>query len=381
MNTAANTDFAPAETDSPEAIAKQRETFLRSDTIRSVLDAVPDIIMVLNDKRQLVLGNHTLQKIARKSVEELTGLRPGEILGCVHALNSHSGCGTTIFCRHCGAVEAILNSLQGNKDIQECRILRRENGGTEALDLRVSTTPLTAGGYNFSAFHLTDISHEKRREVLERIFFHDILNSAGSIQGVLQVLAEQAHEDNRELAEMAEKQCRAIVDQIQSQKDIMAAEKKDLQVHPERLQANMFLENLKRVYSEHLVAEGKEIRILPAEENTLFVTDPKILSRVLENMLKNALEASASGETVTMGAKEEEGGVVLWVHNSTFMPEKTRSQIFKRSFSTKGKARGLGTYSIRLLSEEYLGGKVWFESTPEHGTTFYLRLKKETDSA
>jgi len=73
--------------------------------------------------------------------------------------------------------------------------------------------------------------------------------------------------------------------------------------------------------------------------------------------------------------------VLFWVHNSTHMPEETQSQIFKRSFSTKGKSRGLGTYSIRLLSEEYLGGKVWFESTPEKGTTFYLKLKKDTDPA
>jgi signal transduction histidine kinase len=381
MSTATNTDFSPAEIDSPETVTQQRAVFLESSNILPILDAVPDIIMILNDKRQLVLGNQSLQEITQKSAEELTGLRPGEILGCIHALKSQSGCGTTPFCRYCGAAKAILSSLHGNKDLQECRILRQEGSSKEALDLRVSATPFTAGGYDFSVFHVTDISHEKRREVLERIFFHDILNSAGSIQGIMQVLGEQTSEDNQELAKMAEKQCRTTVEQIQAQKDIMAAEKKDLQVHPEQLQADTFLTNIKRIYSEHLAAEGKEIRILPAEENTLFATDPKLLSRVLENMLKNALEASATGQTVTMGTKEENKEVLFWVHNSTHMPEETQSQIFKRSFSTKGKSRGLGTYSIRLLSEEYLGGKVWFESTPEKGTTFYLKLKKDTDSA
>jgi signal transduction histidine kinase len=337
--------------------------------------------MILNDKRQLVLCNQALQEVTRKGAEELTGLRPGEILGCIHALKSPSGCGTTPFCRYCGAAGAILSSLRGNKDIQECRILRQEGNSTEALDLRVTATPLTAGEYGFSVFYVTDISHEKRREVLERIFFHDILNSAGSIQGIMQVLSEHASEDNQELAKMAEKQCRATVEQIQAQKDIMAAEKKDLQVYPEQLQADTFLKNIERIYSEHLAAEGKEIRLFPANKDIRFVTDPKLLSRVLENMLKNALEASATGETVTMGTKEEDKEVVFWVHNSAHMPEETQSQIFKRSFSTKGKSRGLGTYSIRLLSEEYLGGKVWFESTPEKGTTFYLKLKKNTDPA
>ncbi len=32
--------------------------------------------------------------------------------------------------------------------------------------------------------------------------------------------------------------------------------------------------------------------------------------------------------------------------------------------------RGLGTYSVKLLTERYLGGAVTFTSTQEEGTTF-----------
>lgn len=38
------------------------------------------------------------------------------------------------------------------------------------------------------------------------------------------------------------------------------------------------------------------------------------------------------------------------------MPRTSQLQIFQRSFSTKGKGRGLGTYSIKLLTERYLKG-------------------------
>jgi len=41
-------------------------------------------------------------------------------------------------------------------------------------------------------------------------------------------------------------------------------------------------------------------------------------------------------------------------------------QVFNRSFSIKGGDRGLGTYSIKLLSERYLNGEVGF--TSEEGT-------------
>ncbi len=55
------------------------------------------------------------------------------------------------------------------------------------------------------------------------------------------------------------------------------------------------------------------------------------------------------------------------------MPREVQLQIFQRSFSTKGLGRGLGTYSVRLLTERYLKGSVSFTSSAEFGTTFRVR--------
>jgi sensor histidine kinase regulating citrate/malate metabolism len=78
-----------------------------------------------------------------------------------------------------------------------------------------------------------------------------------------------------------------------------------------------------------------------------------------------------AGDTVTMGCKGLSGRVEFYVHNPANMPRSVQLQIFRRSFSTKGTGRGLGTYSIKLLSERYLRGVVGFESAPEAGTTFH----------
>ena len=87
-------------------------------------------------------------------------------------------------------------------------------------------------------------------------------------------------------------------------------------------------------------------------------------------MLKNALEACRSGQSVLAGCREVGGCVQFWVHNPSFIPREVQLQLFQRSFSTKGTGRGLGTYSMKLLSERYLKGQVFFTSTPEAGTTF-----------
>jgi len=91
-------------------------------------------------------------------------------------------------------------------------------------------------------------------------------------------------------------------------------------------------------------------------------------------MLKNALEASSTGGTVTIGAKAIKNTLEFWVHNESYMPRTSQLQVFQRSFSTKGKGRGLGTYSIKLLTERYLKGSVSFTSTEAEGTTFSISL-------
>ncbi|MBW1783058.1 MAG: sensor histidine kinase, partial [Deltaproteobacteria bacterium] len=88
-----------------------------------------------------------------------------------------------------------------------------------------------------------------------------------------------------------------------------------------------------------------------------------------------------AGGVVTMGAGREDDRVVLWVHNESAMPKSSQLQVFQRSFSTKGKGRGLGTYSIKLLTERYLNGSASFTSTEAEGTTFQISLPLHLDGS
>jgi sensor histidine kinase regulating citrate/malate metabolism len=95
------------------------------------------------------------------------------------------------------------------------------------------------------------------------------------------------------------------------------------------------------------------------------------------NLLKNGLEASLEEEKVTIGCTKTEENIRFWVHNLSLMSEKVKMQVFQRSFSTKGRGRGIGTYSVKLLGENYLKGKVSFTSEVGQGTTFFIDLPRE----
>ena len=147
-------------------------------------------------------------------------------------------------------------------------------------------------------------------------------------------------------------------------------------MHTELREINTFsvLNDIKDLYLTQVLAADKSIIIDSKSENLNIKTDPVLLRRILGNMVKNAIEVYNPHAIITMRCKTNNQSVQFSVHNNFVIEKNVQLQLFKRSFSTKGVGRGLGTYSMKLLGEKYLKGKVWFESTEQNGTTFFIEI-------
>jgi K+-sensing histidine kinase KdpD len=375
-NSLCPTQFAPAERASTEELEKHINYFKGIPLQRRVLDAVPGIVVILNQTRQIVFANLALTAFVESLNESSPlGKRPGEVLHCVHAAENSGGCGTTEFCTTCGAVRAILISQQGTANVQECMISR--NSGLNSLELSVSATPMVFQNEAFTIFAVTDISHEKRRRALERIFFHDVLNTAGGLSLYMNLFDKADPQQQDEFKSTIGLLANKLVDEIKAQRDLAAAESNEMRLMPASIDSLLFLHEQCDMYRSLAIEENLIIRIDSQAARVDFKSDPIILGRVLGNMIKNALEASPREKTVTVGCNQLPDEVEFYVQNSTFMPRNVQLQMFQRSFSTKGPNRGLGTYSIKLLGERYLRGKVKFASTQNEGTIFRITLPLE----
>ncbi len=366
----AATAFASPCRSAPDELHRQRKLLTGDDNLCTLLDAMPEFVMVLNGNRQILLGNRALTEFAAsQGCDGFIGLRPGELLSCETAQAAVNGCGTGDECRHCGAVETILAALDGSQAAHECRIMRKVSDGVEALDLKVWGTPLSWKGGQFAIVVAADISHEKRRQVLERLFFHDLLNTAGAISTMTELLVSgyiSFDESKHDLWETAQ----ALVSEIRGQRELLAAESNELKPRFSLLDSRTLLESVARVHRNSDAGKLRQIVVDDDTASAWFLSDESLLTRVIGNLVKNALEASDHGETVTVGCRTDGATVAFWCHNPAVIPPDVRSQLFRRSFSTRGPGRGIGTYSVRLLTERYLQGRVSFASTPGEGTTF-----------
>lgn len=310
-----------------------------------------------------------LALVGKNDPSTILGRRLGEVVGCAHALEAAGGCGTTEFCRYCGAVHAMLRAIEVRRpDVQECRISRTPTG--EAIDLRVWSRPIIVEDEAFVVFSLLDIASEKRKEVLEHLFFHDIANTAGGISGIAELLPKAEPSKVLELAGMIHHFSRQLVDEIKAQRELMLAESGMLTVHPEAVDMAQLVGGLAEGYRHHVSVRGKHLDCFPADASVPIISDRALVGRVVVNMLKNAIEATPPDGHVTVRCAAVGASAEVTVHNPGHMPRHVQMQLFKRSFSTKGEGRGLGTYSMKLLGEQYLGGKVDFTSAPESGTIF-----------
>lgn len=117
------THFATPERASQEAVADQHQSLKWQVLVQQLLDSSPEPILVLNQERQVVLANDKMTALLGVTQEAQLGRRPGEIFDCIHAWENEAGCGTSEFCKECGAVQAICASQESSTpQWRECRM-------------------------------------------------------------------------------------------------------------------------------------------------------------------------------------------------------------------------------------------------------------------
>ncbi len=373
-----DTYFAGAVRNNKEEINEQRRIIDNLPLVLKVLDSIPTTLILLNQNRQAVYCNKSfIEMLGLTDDDQIIGLRPGEVLNCVNALSAPSGCGTGLFCRFCPAVNAILESIKGESITTECKINILKNNEHDFVELRITAIPLYFDDTQFVCFSISNITDIKRFNLLEHIFIHDISNTVTVIQCIsdLMKLTDNTIEIN-ELMDNLTNVTNQLSEEIQSHRDLLMAEQNELKVKISDIDSTLdFLQEFKYRFRIHPIAYGKHIEIDDQSVLTSITTDVTLLRRVFANMLKNALEASDEGDKILIGCRiASDDKVCFYVHNVQVMNDEVKANLFKRSFSTKGLNRGLGTYSIRLLTEKFLKGKINYISEEHKGTTFSICL-------
>ncbi len=106
------------------------------------------------------------------------------------------------------------------------------------------------------------------------------------------------------------------------------------------------------------------------------IADREHLLRVFNNLLKNAVQAIPEGREghVDVRLRHDNGEALVEVaDNGEGIAEDVRERIFTPSFTTKNSGMGLGLAMVKRMVEQ-AGGRVWFETRINEGTSFFVAL-------
>lgn len=149
---------------------------------------------------------------------------------------------------------------------------------------------------------------------------------------------------------------------------------------PELEKSNIYdhLEEI-RTYMERRASRKITFDFPNQDEKPLYIkANAHLFAWVLENLLRNALDAMDGKGTISAEVYEEKGYVNIDISDTgKGIPAKNFKTIFQPGFTTKKRGWGLGLSLAKRIIETYHSGKIFVKSSVSNQkTTFTIKLPK-----
>ena len=140
-----------------------------------LFDTIPIPVFVVDKDRKIVKANQAALSSAIDP-QEPVGKRPGEVLGCIHALDNPRGCGFAVACEQCGVRKQVIDTLSTGRSHRKKRhlVIVNDHGATTEYPLLASTALFNRGEERQCIIVVEEISEikslERRVQNSERLF-------------------------------------------------------------------------------------------------------------------------------------------------------------------------------------------------------------------
>ncbi|MEW6617307.1 MAG: ATP-binding protein [Patescibacteria group bacterium] len=131
--------------------------------------------------------------------------------------------------------------------------------------------------------------------------------------------------------------------------------------------------------------EEKKLKVKEFYDNTIpvLLLDQGLTRIIFQNLISNAVKYTGENGTVEVTIKREGNDIFISVRDTGYgIPEIAKEKIFSKLYRADNvrdkevDGNGLGLYIVKAIIEE-IGGKIWFDSKENEGTTFYVTFSVE----
>lgn len=369
------------------------------ERMSSIFDNAPVAMLLLNGKREVLQINKKGLQYLRKSHEDSINQAFGNVYRCITTYNTEVGCGKGEKCKECLIKRTVEDTFNSGKTYFKVEVSMETQDGIRIFHL--STALLNLNGRKEVLTSIDDITDRKSIELqlkfakekaeesdkLKTAFLqnmsHEIRTPLNGILGFSGLLNNKDISEEEKIYYLnvineSSNQLLSIVDNILS---LSRMETEQMEVNIQEVNLNDLIGDLFFKYN----AKAKEKNILfhmnkdLSNNDSIIFTDSSKIQLTLENLLDNAIKFTHEGH-IKYGYNIKDESVEFFVEDTGIGIEEIYfKKIFERfqqiddDMTRKYGGTGLGL-TIAKGNAEILGGKLWLESNPGEGSTFYFNI-------
>lgn len=215
------------------------------------------------------------------------------------------------------------------------------------------------------------------REIAKQVA-HEIKNPLTPMKLTLQHLSRKLSKESD--GEERAKPINSLLKQIDTLDDIASSFSSFAQMPIPESEKYELTSVVRDAVNLHLANQNTTIHLHLPEQEVYTTGDKKLMGRITSNLLLNAIQSSdKEGIELNIYLELKSSKILLSVvDNGDGIAEDIRPKIFIPNFTTKDTGSGIGL-AIAKHGIEHAGGKIWFETDENEGTTFYIELLREEE--
>lgn len=368
------------------AAESTREVLARVAHLRSILDTVPDAMVVIDEAGIIQSFSAAAERLFGYRAEEVVGTNVSRLMPSPHR-EAHDA----YLHRYLKTGERRIIGI-GRVVVGE-----RQDGSTFPMELAVGE--MSSGGRRFFTGFIRDLTERQKTEARLQELQSELVHIS-RLTAMGEMASTLAHELNQPLSAIANylKGSRRLIESAADERSERLRDALD-RAADQAMRAGQIIRRLRdfvaRGESERriesvtkLVEEASAIALVGAKERgvrvryhldpaaELVLADRVQIQQVLLNLMRNSIEAMEEGgrRELTIGARRADGMVVITVTDTgAGISAEARQQLFQPFFTTKRQGMGVGLSISKTIVEAH-GGEIQAEPNPGGGTVFRFTL-------
>jgi PAS domain S-box-containing protein len=229
------------------------------------------------------------------------------------------------------------------------------------------------------------------RSTFVSVAAHELRSPLTSIQGYVEMLLDGDYgpltEAQRERLEIVRGGAHRLLSTTDNLLNLTRIEAGQLELVLQPRDLTAVVKNVINEFEPQLEAKEQQLTLRTAPDLPLALCDETRARQIIGNLLSNAIKYTPPGGQITIELEPAERSGFLQVSvadTGVGIADEDQRRLFNRFFRgesaqrTEASGTGLGLYIARSLIQLH-GGRVWFESEPDSGSTFYVTFPVATD--